>query len=299
MGRRRERNEQSHNSDSLNKENPGVIAASSQPVPPSKKLKTTNAAESENVIAEVEVASLQQEKQQERPKSKKELRAEKKRALRLALDPDYAASLMEAQIEAQKKEDEKEEFRRLLREERQESKIRQQKRLNRERNTPGNTVSVEKKPNSEKKKVAKENAKGKKESSDAVIEEDDVARKVINDIKYGSSDSSGWTTLQFGVKYKDLVVGNGPMVENKSLVTVKYQLTGGKFGTVIDSSKKFNFRLGKGEVIQGWDIGMIGMREGGRRKLVVPPKAGYGSQDIGAGPGALLHFDITILAIRV
>ena len=51
-------------------------------------------------------------------------------------------------------------------------------------------------------------------------------------------------------------------------------------------------------MIQGWDIGCQGMREGGRRKLIVPPKAGYGSQDIGAGPGATLFFDITLLSIR-
>ena len=50
-------------------------------------------------------------------------------------------------------------------------------------------------------------------------------------------------------------------------------------------------------VIQGWDIGLLGMHEGGRRKLIVPPKAGYGSQDIGAGSGAMLYFDITLLSI--
>jgi FKBP-type peptidyl-prolyl cis-trans isomerase len=63
-----------------------------------------------------------------------------------------------------------------------------------------------------------------------------------------------------------------------------------------NSNKKFTFRLGKGEVIQGWDIGMMGMRQGGTRHLIVPPKAGYKSEDIGAGPGGLLYFDITLLS---
>ena len=57
--------------------------------------------------------------------------------------------------------------------------------------------------------------------------------------------------------------------------------------------------MGKGEVIQGWEIGLQGMRVGGIRHLIVPPnKAGYGpTQDIGAGPGAILHFHITLLDI--
>ena len=51
-------------------------------------------------------------------------------------------------------------------------------------------------------------------------------------------------------------------------------------------------------VIKGWDIGVVGMKVGGRRQLIVPPKAGYGSEDIGAGPGAVLFFDITLLNMR-
>lgn len=51
-------------------------------------------------------------------------------------------------------------------------------------------------------------------------------------------------------------------------------------------------------VIKGWDIGVVGMKVGGRRQLIVPPKAGYGGEDIGAGPGAVLFFDITLLHMR-
>jgi FKBP-type peptidyl-prolyl cis-trans isomerase len=234
-----------------------------------------------------------------RPKSKKELRAERKKARRVAEDPEFLTTLQQVEQRAADKEQEREELRRLIREERNEKKIRQLKKQNREQNAPGRGHDVEKKHqnNEPSDKRASKKAKTTVVKGDPA-QEDDVAQKVINEIKYGTSDSSGWTTLQLGVKYKDVVVGKGPEVPNKSLVTVKYQLTGGKFGAVIDSSKNFKFRLGKGEVVQGWEIGLQGMREGGQRKLVVPPKAGYGSQDIGAGPGGLLYFDVTLLSFR-
>jgi FKBP-type peptidyl-prolyl cis-trans isomerase len=123
--------------------------------------------------------------------------------------------------------------------------------------------------------------------------------KVLNQVFHGSNDdATGATTLRLGVKYVDVVEGKGPEAQNRNLVTVEYRLTAGKFGATIDSGSNFNFRLGKGEVIQGWDIGVVGMRVGGRRQLIVPPKAGYGGQDIGAGPGATIFFDITLLACR-
>ena len=122
---------------------------------------------------------------------------------------------------------------------------------------------------------------------------------VYNDLFNGThDDASGTTTLRMGVKYKDAVEGKGPMVEDRMLVNVSYKLKGGKYGAVLDSSKNFSFRVGRGEVIKGWDIGVVGMRVGGRRHLIVPPKAGYGSDDIGAGPGATLFFDITLLSMR-
>jgi FKBP-type peptidyl-prolyl cis-trans isomerase len=87
-------------------------------------------------------------------------------------------------------------------------------------------------------------------------------------------------------------------VKEHSLVNVKYRVTGGRFNTTLDSNNNFTFRVGKGEVIQGWEIGLMGMREGGIRRLTVPPKAGYGSKDIGGGPGATVFFDITLNSSR-
>lgn len=262
-----------------------------------------------------------------RPKSKKELRAEKKAARKRAEAVEVLAEDIEVHYapQAQKvppREEYKQEKQRLrkeqrkallkeqLKEERQAKKLRQQRRLNREINAPKkslisqqsksqgtNTGSSQPHSESETKKKKKNNRR--QGQSD---EEEQVAKKILYEIKHGSKDElSGMTTLQMGVQYKDIVVGVGlpaeKVVKKGSLLTVSYKLTGGKFNTVIDSSKNFKFRVGKGEVIQGWDIGVIGMKQGGRRKLVVPPKAGYGSQDIGAGPGGILHFDITVLAI--
>jgi FKBP-type peptidyl-prolyl cis-trans isomerase len=190
----------------------------------------------------------------------------------------------------QKKLEQKEERLRMIKEQREAKKIRKQKRMHREMNAPGGIeIAQEKKAKRQKAKTV----------SQATQKEEECIMSVYNSLFNGShDDATGMTTLRMDVQYKDITVGKGPTVENLSLVTVSYKLKGGKFGAVIDSSKKFTFRVGKGEVIKGWDIGLIGMQVGGRRELIVPPKAGYGSQDIGAGPGAMLFFDITLLSIR-
>lgn len=214
----------------------------------------------------------------ERPKSKKELRAERKAAKRAA-QPKTAQELKAESkrlAKERKKQQEKETLKELIKQQRQEKKMRQQRRR-------------------------QVNAQSKQKNKEPKNTEDerDVALKLLQEIRHGRTDAaSGMTTIQLGVQYKDVVVGKGAAVQNKSLVTVKYKLTSAKTGVEIDSSNKFNFRVGKGEVIQGWDMGLLGMRVGGRRQLVVPPKAGYGSQDIGAGPGAILHFDIALQAIH-
>jgi FKBP-type peptidyl-prolyl cis-trans isomerase len=143
-------------------------------------------------------------------------------------------------------------------------------------------------------KLPPKSSKKSKESSNSsnIVEMD-----VYNNLFKGTVDSTGTTTCALlGVKYKDVVVGKGKLVQDRTVIVVKYQLTGGKFGAVLDSNNKFSFVLGKGQVIRGWDIGILGMHQGGIRHLIVPPKAGYGSKDIGAGQGGILHFDITLLS---
>jgi FKBP-type peptidyl-prolyl cis-trans isomerase len=271
-----------------------------------KRRKTNNNGRSSEATPTAEVLIAKQASVDERaqPKSRKELRSEKKAAKKaasvsssssLSVIPQSTASKEDQRMEkkslqkARRKEFIKEKELLLLKEERKEKKLRKEKRLRKEKNTPGGAKVAPVKGQQQKEdKLLKGNKSPQKLETDM-----GVFHKVFNG---STDDATGTTTLRLGVQYKDIVVGTGAVVQDKTLVTVKYKLTAGKFGNVLDSSKKFTFRLSKGEVIQGWDIGMIGMRQGGRRSLIVPPKAGYGSQDIGAGSGAVLHFDITLLS---
>lgn len=112
--------------------------------------------------------------------------------------------------------------------------------------------------------------------------------------------SQSFRTLPKGVKVLDLSIGKGPIVQHRKKVRVSYTLRAKNHttGKIIDSSKNFPFRLGKGEVIQGWDIGLEGMKVGGVRRLIVPPGAGYGNnKDVGAGRGSDLYFEIELLYV--
>ena len=84
----------------------------------------------------------------------------------------------------------------------------------------------------------------------------------------------------------DVVVGDGQEAKPGDHVTVHYVgvsfSTGRQFDSSWDRNQPFDFPLGDGRVIQGWDDGVSGMREGGRRTLVIPPALGYGAR--GAGP---------------
>ena len=71
-------------------------------------------------------------------------------------------------------------------------------------------------------------------------------------------------------------------------------------GTQFDSSANFSFQLGAGRVIQGWDQGVVGMKAGGQRRLIIPPNLAYGSQGAGSAipPNATLVFDITLISVN-
>jgi FKBP-type peptidyl-prolyl cis-trans isomerase len=113
----------------------------------------------------------------------------------------------------------------------------------------------------------------------------------------GNSGNQSFTTIRKGVQYQDILVGNGPLVQDRKKVRVAYTLRAkNRYGKVLDTSEDFGFRLGRGEVIDGWDIGVLGMKQGGKRYLIIPPQAGYGNQNIGGGPGATLFFEVTVLS---
>ena len=106
-----------------------------------------------------------------------------------------------------------------------------------------------------------------------------------------------------GLQITDEKVGDGPQAQTGQTVTVNYvgTLTNGtKFDSSYDRNQPFDFTLGAGQVIKGWDQGVVGMKVGGKRKLVIPPDLAYGSQSPSPQipPNSTLVFEIELLAIK-
>ncbi len=101
----------------------------------------------------------------------------------------------------------------------------------------------------------------------------------------------------------DLIAGTGKVAAPGDNVTVQYVLATYSAGKVIQSSwtsQPFSFTLGAGQVIPGWDKGVVGMKEGGRRELIIPPSLGYGDQSPGTGIAAndTLVFVVDLLKVN-
>jgi len=105
---------------------------------------------------------------------------------------------------------------------------------------------------------------------------------------------------------KDLVVGAGDQAVKGDTLTMHYTgwlYKNGRRGKKFDSSagsEPFSFKLGAGEVIEGWDRGIEGMRVGGKRELIIPPQLGYGQQGAPPDipPNAALNFEVELLSVR-
>lgn len=94
------------------------------------------------------------------------------------------------------------------------------------------------------------------------------------------------TTPPTSLEVSDLIPGNGAMAKSGETLEVQYVLATYSTHKVIQSSwtsQPFSFKLGAGQVIPGWDEGMVGMRVGGRREMIIPPSLGYGNTTPGAG----------------
>lgn len=111
--------------------------------------------------------------------------------------------------------------------------------------------------------------------------------------------------MENGLVIEDVVIGDGIEAQDYNKVVVNYTGTL-EDGSIFDSSLKpgrtpFTFTLGVGSVIKGWDLGVKGMKVGGKRKLTIPSDLGYG--DNGAGnvipPGATLIFEVELLEVEV
>ncbi len=116
-----------------------------------------------------------------------------------------------------------------------------------------------------------------------------------------------WVTTDSGLKMRDLVVGTGAEAKTGDQVEVHY--TGwfwndGEKGDIFDSSHKrnttFAFPLGQGKVIKGWDEGVVDMKEGGKRELLIPSDLAYGDRGHPAGipPKATLFFEVELISVK-
>ena len=114
--------------------------------------------------------------------------------------------------------------------------------------------------------------------------------------------SSGIKTAS-GLLIEELIVGSGEEATAGRKVSVHYTgwLTDGKkFDSSKDRGEAFDFPLGRGQVIRGWDEGVAGMKVGGKRKLTIPPNLAYGTRGAGGviPPNATLVFEVELLALK-
>ncbi len=110
-------------------------------------------------------------------------------------------------------------------------------------------------------------------------------------------------TTDSGLRYIDLIVGKGHEAQLGDTASVHYTgwlEDGRKFDSSLDRKQPFDFRLGAGRVIRGWDEGVMGMHIGGKRKLIIPPDLGYGTRGAGnvIAPNATLIFDVELLDLK-
>jgi peptidylprolyl isomerase len=115
-------------------------------------------------------------------------------------------------------------------------------------------------------------------------------------------------TTASGLGITDTKIGTGATPKPGQICVMHYTgwlyqdgRKGNKFDSSLDRGKPFEFAIGKGQVIKGWDEGVATMKVGGKRTLIIPPELGYGSRGAGAGlipPNATLTFDVELLDVK-
>ena len=148
---------------------------------------------------------------------------------------------------------------------------------------------------------------GKRKAEEIVAEIDAIQPKPSAPVAFDKKPfkSSGKVIkTASGLQYDDMTVGKGAVAVAGKTCVMHYTGTlanGTKFDSSRDSGKAFEFGLGAGQVIKGWDEGIVGMRVGGRRKLIIPAKIGYGASGTPGGPippNAVLTFDVELIDVR-
>lgn len=110
------------------------------------------------------------------------------------------------------------------------------------------------------------------------------------------------TTKVKDLKIEEIKVGSGREVKSGDTVVINYLGTltdGTKFDSSYDRGQPFETQIGTGQVIKGWDLGVVGMKVGGKRKLTIPPSLGYGQQAVGPIPAnSTLIFEVELMDIK-
>lgn len=153
----------------------------------------------------------------------------------------------------------------------------------------------------------KQQKKLKNNQGEAVAAEDKKDAKKVQFAKNLEQGPTGSTKAAVGVKtvqgvtIDDRKIGAGRVVKNGDSVGVRYigKLQNGKQFDANKKGKPFTFKVGKGQVIKGWEIGVVGMSIGGERRLTIPPSLAYGSKALpGLPANSQLTFDIKLLEIK-
>ena len=131
-----------------------------------------------------------------------------------------------------------------------------------------------------------------------------------NDVNEDNKETTGMTQNITQLVKNDTVIGEGREAEPGFMVSVHYtgwlydenapKHKGEKFDSSVDRGQPFEFALGAGQVIQGWDQGFAGMKIGGKRTLIIPSEMGYGKRGAGGviPPNAALVFDVELLDVK-
>jgi FKBP-type peptidyl-prolyl cis-trans isomerase len=129
---------------------------------------------------------------------------------------------------------------------------------------------------------------------------------VVLTLTIAAAGQDKMTTTKSGLKYSDEKVGTGDVAMKGNTVSVHYTgwlymdgKRGAKFDSSLDRNMPFEFPLGAGKVIRGWDEGVDGLKVGGKRELIIPPDLGYGPRGA-AGvipPNATLDFEVELLKV--